>query len=234
MPARLIHPSAANPWAALGTRADGRLIWPILGAEDEPKPDPKPADPKPDPAPEPEFPPNTPVAEMTDKQAAAYYKHQARKHEDRVKSFGGLTTEQLAELRAKAEKHDALELELSGTAEQAAAKAKADTQAENDAKYRPMLAETAFRVAIGDRKSEEEVDDFLGDLNLDRFVADDGKVDTAKVLARVEQFAPAKGTSTTLKGPTVTGHGSGSGAGSGTALTGSELYDRLHPKKKTA
>jgi hypothetical protein len=34
------------------------------------------------------YPANTPVAEMTHQQAAAYWRHQSRKHEDRVKAMG--------------------------------------------------------------------------------------------------------------------------------------------------
>lgn len=215
----------------LGYRPNGQPIWPIFGAEDDPaNPTPPPIDP---PAPsEPGFPANTPLEQMSVEQREAYWKHQSRKHEDRAKAFKDLTPERLAELREKAEKHDALEQELMSDKDKAVADATKAAQDSADAKYRPLLAETAFRVAIGDRKTQDEVDDFIADLNLSRFLTDDGHVDTAKVLARVEQFAPAKGTSGPApKGPTFTGHGSGSGGGSGTTGSGSDLYDRLHPKK---
>lgn len=181
-----------------------------------------------------EFPPNTPVAEMQPVEQAAYWRDKARKHEDRVKAFGGLTTDDIAALREKAARQDALEDELASDKEKAVKEARTTTTAEIEAKYRPMLAETAFRVAIGDRKPKNEVDDFIADLNLTRFLNDDGQVDTAKVLSRVEQFAPAKGTQ--QRGPAIPRGGAGS-SGSGAALSGlsgSELYDRLHKKQTTA
>jgi hypothetical protein len=49
---------------------------------------------------------------MTAEQQAAYWKHQSRKHEDRVKAFGGLTSRELTTLRETAKAHDALEYEL--------------------------------------------------------------------------------------------------------------------------
>ncbi len=179
------------------------------------------------------FPANTPVAEMTAEQQAAYWKHQSRRHESRAKAFGDLSPERLAELREKAARQDELEHELSSEADKRERAAREAAQSEADARYRPMLAETAFRVAIGDRKTDDEITDFLADLNMARFITDEGKVDTAKVLARVEQFAPAKGDQQQQrKGPTVMAHGTGSGSGKSTlaTLSGSELYDRLHPK----
>lgn len=113
------------------------------------------------------------------------------------------------EIKAKAQKHDALELELASETEKQARAARAEAQAEADAAYRPRLAETAFRIAIGDRKTADEVNDFIGDLNLSRFLTDDGQVDTAKVLARVEQFTGTKPTPP-RPGPSTSGQG-GSG-----------------------
>lgn len=210
----LVHPHTGRPLRAVFVSpSTGRVFWPVLGAEDNPPPEPPtpPAPPTPTP-PDPGFPTGTPVAEMTAEQQAAYWKHQSRKHEDRAKTFGNLTADELTALREKAARHDALEEELASDAEKAAAEAKRTAQAEADGKYRPMLAETAFRVAIGDRKTAEEIDEFIGDLNLTRFLTDDGKVDTAKVLARVAQFAPATGTPQQQRpGPSPSGQGGGTG-----------------------
>lgn len=180
---------------------------PILGAEDAPPAQEPAGPPAPPAAPsEPAYPANTPLEQMTAEQQAAYWKAQSRKHEDRSKAFGALTPEQLAELRAKADRQDALEAEMSDGLTKAVAEAKKATASEADAKYQPMLVETAFRIAIGDRKTPEETADFIGDLNLTRFLGSDGQVDTAKVLARVEQFAPATGTRSPVRGPIVHSH----------------------------
>lgn len=157
---------------------------------------------------QPGFPANTPVAEMKPAEQAEYWRDRSKKHEGRVKAFGDLRPEDIAALREKADRQDALEDELASDKEKAVKEAKTTTQSEADAKYRPMLAETAFRVAVGDRKTDDEVTDFLADLNLDRFITDDGRVDTAKVLSRVEQFAPAKGNQH-QRAPVVTSHGFG-------------------------
>jgi hypothetical protein len=237
------HPLTGEPLRALWVRPDGRICWPVMGgAEDDG------ADAGSDGAgagsdgsgadgasgSSASFPANTPVAEMKPEEQAAYWQDKARKHEGRVKALGGLTAEELATLREKAERQDALEAEMASEKDKAVNEAKTAAQAEVEAKYRPMLAETAFRVAIGDRKPQNEVDDFIADLNLTRFLNEDGQVDTAKVLARVEQFAPAKGTQQ-QRGPVVTGHGARSGAGStASTLTGRELYEQRHKKSSTS
>ena len=233
------HPLTGEPLRALWVRPDGKVCWPVMGgAEDDGGTDDGSAGAGGDDgksADAPAFPANTPVVEMKPEEQAAYWQDKARKHEGRVKAFGGLTADELATLREKAQRQDALEAEMASEKDKAVNEAKTSTQAEMDAKYRPMLAETAFRVAIGDRKPENEVDDFIADLNLARFLNDDGKVDTAKVLARVEQFAPAKGTQQQQRGPVVTGHGARGGGNSGAStLTGRELYEQRHKKSSTS
>lgn len=110
------------------------------------------------------------------------------------------------EIKAKADKHDALEDELSSEADKKAREARKAAEAEKDAEYQPRMAETAFRIAIGDRKTADEVEEFIGDLNLTRFLKD-GQVDTAKVLSRVEQFIGKASTAPTRVGPSSSGQG---------------------------
>ncbi len=61
------------------------------GAHDDPKPE------------EPKFPANTPVKDMKPEEQAAYWQDKARKHEDRVKAYGDVTPEKLAQLQKEAE-----------------------------------------------------------------------------------------------------------------------------------
>ena len=128
----------------------------------------------------------------------------------KVKASYGMTPDEAKQFK---EQFEALDTEGKSEAERQAKEARKAAESEKDAFYRPKLAETAFRVAIGDRKPHAEVDDFIADLNLARFLTDDGQVDTAKVLARVQQFAPST-TSTTQqtpapRGPVIPGHNSG-------------------------
>lgn len=117
-----IHPR--SNLTALGFRKDGRPIWPIRGAEDAPpdsggnppadppNPDP-PAGDKPDsggkpggdtPPDDKGFPESTPLAQMTAEQREAYWKHQARKHEQRARERADYD-----DLKAKAAKLDEIE-----------------------------------------------------------------------------------------------------------------------------
>jgi hypothetical protein len=207
----LLHPRTGQPLRAIFvSQKSGRVFWPIIGASEPPEPPTPPTPPEP-PA-ETGYPANTPVAEMTVAQQAAYWKHQSRRHEERAKPFKDVTPEQLSELREKAKRQDELEHELSSETEKQVTAARDTTAKEKDGHYQPLLAETAFRVAIGDRKTDAEIDEFLAELNLGAFLTE-GKVNTAKVLARAQQFAPATGNQQQRKGPTVTGHGSNGNSG---------------------
>lgn len=172
---------------------------------------------------------------MTVEQRANYWQSYARKHEDRVKALGGITPEQLAELQTKARRQDELELELGTTAEKAAAKAAEEAKAAVRGELQPALITAKLETAAARAGvSEEDLAKAVQFVDTTKFLATDGSVDTDKVKAFVATIAPAMGNQQQQrKGPTVTGHGSGSGApGGGLAgLSGSDLYDRLHPKK---
>lgn len=158
-----------------------------------------------------------------------------REHRLRAK-YDGLSPEQFAEMKAAAARAAEIEAANATDVEKREKAARDAASQEADAKYLPQLAETAFRVAIGDSKPTAEVDEFIADLNLSRFLTDDGKVDTAKVLARVKQFAPV-GTPPPKapKGPVVPGHNPGGSTPAPAGVgAGSDLFDRLHPKKATA
>lgn len=185
------------------------------------------------------FPANTPLEQMTVEQRANYWQHYARTHEDRWKALGKITPEQLATLRDKATKHDALELELGTTAEKAAAKAADEAKAAVRGELQPAVIQARLDAAAARAGvSEEDLAKAIEFVDTAKFLAADGTVDTDKVKAFIGTIAPAKGNQQQQrKGPTVTGHGSGSGNGNGgglSSLSGSELFDRLHPKKTSA
>jgi hypothetical protein len=193
-----IHPTTGLRAIFVSERT-GRIYWPILGGEES-------ADAAAQAAARAEadaqaaseaaaaaenaergYPLKTSPSDMTTDQQVAYYKAMARKHEDRAK---GMDSDELKQLRARAKRADELERQNMDVQERAVAEARDTARQEAEtaatAKYAPRLAETAFRVAIGTRKSQEDVDEFIADLNLPRFLTDEGQVDTAKVLARVE------------------------------------------------
>jgi hypothetical protein len=136
------------------------------------------------------FPADTPVKDMTLEQQVAYHQYHSQKHETRNRELMAITGGKHGDaLRKEMEELGSLRKEKLTPSEQAIEEAKAAARGE----LLPQLAETAFRVAIGTRKTEAEVDEFVADLNLTRFIKD-GKVDTAKVLERVQQYAPDKDT----------------------------------------
>lgn len=99
---------------AIAVLPSGRIVWPVLGgSEDGGQPQGQaepatgqaaPSTPAPVPAQpasqvgERGYPENTPVADMTIEQQAAYWRHHARKHEDRLKAID-VTPEELTRLR---------------------------------------------------------------------------------------------------------------------------------------
>lgn len=160
------------------------------------------------------FPSGTSLELMTAAQQAAYWKHNSRKHEDRVKGLDNLTPEQLKELREKAQKHDALEHELKSDKDKAVDDAKTSTRAEADAEYQPKLVRAEFKAAAAGRLTVERLTTILEPLDLSKFLTSGGDVDTDKVKTYVDGIAPARGS--TSSGPVLTRHGgTGSGNGSG-------------------
>lgn len=147
-----------------------------------------PADPA-SPAPE-GFPADTPVVEMTVDQQLAYWKHQSRKHEGRVKSLGDVEA-----LKAKAEKFDALEREKLTPSEKAIEEARAEERAKVLAEQTRTVADrlvaAEFKVALAGRKKPEEVAALLEPLNLTKFLTSDGEVDADKVTKYAAGIAPA-------------------------------------------
>ncbi|MGV0042027.1 hypothetical protein [Mycobacterium colombiense] len=107
---------------------------------------PNPAPPEAPPQGDKGFPEGTPLAEMTDAQQAAYWKHHARRHEDTVKGYKGLTPQQVAELQAendslKGEKLSADEKALKAARDEAYKQAQQEAQAQ----YLPQIQRSAVQ-----------------------------------------------------------------------------------------
>lgn len=133
------------------------------------------------------FPASTPLAEMTADQREAYWKHQARKHEDRSKAtadYDAIKAE-LATLKAATQTDAEKAIE--------AAKTEAAAQAEERVRksLAPRLVAAEFRAACAGRISDERLAAILEPLDTTKFLAGDGEVDTDKVKAFVDGIAPA-------------------------------------------
>lgn len=134
------------------------------------------------------FPDNTPWTQMTPEQQVAYWRHQSRRHEDRVRSMGDYDA-----LKAKAAEHDAL-VEASKTEqERAVDEARRAGRAEAMAKVGDKLVEAALRSAALGRVPEAALETLLENLDRRRFMTggDEPTVDTDKVRAYIDAVAPA-------------------------------------------
>jgi hypothetical protein len=122
---------------------------------------------------------------MTAAQQAAYWKHQARKHEDRVKAMADYD-----QLRATAEEHRKLVEAAATEQDKAIAKARQEGHAEAMAKASTRLVEAYAIGAIGGRLDEERQSALLEGLNHQAFLTQTGDVDAGKVTTFVNAFLP--------------------------------------------
>lgn len=156
----------------------------------DPKPDPKPDPPKDtDPKPKPDdkgFPADTPVAEMTAEQQAAYWRHHARKHEQRAKD-----REDYDRIKSELD-----EIKAAGMSEQEKAvdeaKKAAKAEALREVGGRMVDAHIKASVTAG-RLTQDQADVILDGLDRTRFLTTEGDVDTDKVTALLDKIAPDTG-----------------------------------------
>ena len=168
------------------------------------------------------FPDKTPVKDMTDTQQAAYWRHQARKHEDRVKSMGdydALKAER-DELKSKTQTADEKALEA---AKKEALEAGA---AAERAKIAPRLVSAEFKAANAGRIPAEQLKLVLDGLDPSKFLTAEGEVDADKVKQYVDGIAPADG----KKWP-GTGQGKRDQQKTTGVSAGRALWDSRHAKK---
>lgn len=131
------------------------------------------------------------------------WKAEARKWQDRARANNGAAKE-LDELKKKGMSDFERQLE----------EAKQATRTETLAEVGQSRAEDAIRFSIGDRLPADDLDELLDNLNLAKFLTEDGKVDRAKVATYVARVAPAnngKPFPDLGQGPR-TGKGGGSGS----------------------
>jgi hypothetical protein len=186
----ILHPRSLEPIAPVGYRKNGRPIWPILGGSEPPNQPPAdpPNDPPPnDPPADPDkgFPENTSVAEMTDKQQAAYWKYQSRKHENTVKARSDYD-----DLKTKAAEADRLRQERETENEKAIREAREQAAADERQRLAPSLVQSEFRAAAKGVLTAEQTAALIEDLDLTKYLTATGEVDTAKVEKKVTAFAP--------------------------------------------
>lgn len=181
---------------------------------------------------EPDFPPNTPVAEMTDKQAAAYWKHQSRKHEARAGQRADYD-----EIKKKADEYDALAAASRTEQERAVETAKNEgaeaARAEERSKAAVRVVDAEMRAAGAARGvTTEQLAPLLEPLDRTKFLTDTGEVDMEKVTSYVAGIQPAGESGNNGGKPTPKlGQGRRDTSGAKPSVsTGAERYAERHKK----
>lgn len=125
------------------------------------------------------YPADTPIAEMTPAEQAAYWKAQSRKHESRVKALG--TPEEIRAWKDASAELDKLRKANMGDQERAVAEAREQAAADTARKFAGQLVAAEFRAATAGRVQAEELTDVLDSLDLTKFLTEDGSVNVEKV-----------------------------------------------------
>lgn len=171
------------------------------------------------------YPANTPVAEMTDKQAAAYWKSKSRQWENRTKGMADYDT-----LKSTAEQYAKL-VEASKTdAEKAIDAAKADARSEVLREVGSRLVDAEITAASAGRMTDNMRTALLQGLDRTRFLTDSGEVDSEKVKTFVDGIVPANATPAPAA-PVDLGQGKRGSNSTPSLADGVSLYDQRHPKK---
>lgn len=173
------------------------------------------------------FPAETPVAEMTDAQQAAYWKYHSRKHETQAKS-----REDYDALKALADKwreHEKSQKPADQVqAEEAAEQARKEAESAVKAKYATKLVTAEFKAAVAGRMKPEDLTDLLEDMDLTKYLDDDGDVDTDRVAKKAAIIAPESRST----GGTRRGHQSRrESEKTSSVASGRDLYRETHGKK---
>lgn len=129
------------------------------------------------------FPANTPWRDMKPEEQAAYWQHQARRHEARAN--------RAADYDAVVAERDRLRSQTQTAEERALTEAREAGKAEARAAALPRLLQAEFRAAATGRLNEDQLRDVTDPLDPQKFLTSEGEVDTDKVKRFVDGIAPA-------------------------------------------
>ena len=131
------------------------------------------------PAPDRGFPQETPIAAMSDAERAAYWQHYARKHEDTAKSFGGVTPQQVTDMKTELE---TLRAEKLSADERTLLAAREDATKSATAELTPRLQAAEVRAVAAEFIKGDQLKSFMSIVNPAAFVGESGQIDEAKVV----------------------------------------------------
>lgn len=173
-----IHPRTGL--TAVGYRRDGRPIWPILGASDDggepPAPegqDGPPGEPKP---------PSDEGRTYTQADIDKAIEARLARERAKFKDYG--------DLKAKADRLDQIEAANASDLEKAVKAAQDETRAAVAREYGERLARGVMKAQLTQSLKPADAEALLDDLNLAKFVGDDGTVDEDAIAKAVARIAP--------------------------------------------
>lgn len=172
---------------ALGLNKHGAPIWPVMGGSEDAPPVP-PATPPAAPVDSDKgFPADTPVADMTTDQQAAYYKFQNRQADNKLHAFNGFTPQDVASMWSRleeleGEKLNADQRALKDATTTAAQQARAEAEAELLPKYQAAQLKSAAAQVI---KDKVQLESFMAITDPAKFAGEDGEIDEDKVVGHL-------------------------------------------------
>lgn len=135
------------------------------------------------------FPANTPIAEMTDKEQAAYWRNTSRKHEGNWKTIAG--DRPLDEVRKDLDELGEIRKSQQTPADQALSERYDQGKADGLTAARTETATTLLRGSLeAAGVPEAELEELLPTINVATFIGDNG-VDTTKIQNFAKRFTPA-------------------------------------------
>lgn len=128
------------------------------------------------------YPENTPIAEMTDAQRAAYFKHQNRKAENTLSGYKGVTPEQVEQMQAQIRQYEEAQLSASDKALRDAEQAGREAA---NADWLPKYQRSELRGHASEVLKGEQLDAFLAGVNPAAFADENGEISREKVMGHL-------------------------------------------------
>lgn len=176
------------------------------------------------------FPDKTPWKDMQPEHQAAYWRHQAKRHESRANAAGDYDQVKAERDRLKAEKQSPDEK----AAEEARTQAEQAARADERAKLAPRLVAAEFKAVGAGKVPAAQLASLVAGAHAPKFLTSDGEVDTDKVTEFLEPFMQdddGDGGSNGKKQWPDMGQGRRPGGKASGVGAGRDLYSDRHAKK---
>lgn len=135
------------------------------------------------------YPKDTPLTAMSAEQQAAYWQHQAQKHEGRYRNLAG--DRSFDDTKKALDEYERIQKEQMTPAEQALTEAREKGKTEGLASARTETASAIFRAALETGGiTGADLEELVSNFNVANYISDDG-VETAKITTFAKRFIPS-------------------------------------------